>query len=124
MPNPPRGLPSRDPDAVTLHRITRDDPPTDRDFTSKAALGLLDPDADAETRRLESGLSMYRTLAQARRKARAFPFLGRFVATVRIPTGQSFVTERTTASAGHFTVWGNPQALLAYVVAVDPVAKY
>jgi len=66
---------------------------------------------------------MYRTAAQARRKARAFRFLGGFIATVQIPSDGSFIVERTTSSAGHHTVWGDPRALLACVVAIDPVER-
>jgi hypothetical protein len=78
---------------VTLYRIVRTDPPTVLDFTPKAALGLVDSEADVETQRLEAGLSMYRTLAQARRKARAFPFLGGFIATVQLPSDAPFQIE-------------------------------
>ena len=84
-----------------LHRIVRTNPPTERDFTSKLALGLVDPEADDETRRLESGLSMYRTLAQARKKARAFRFLGPYVAVVDVGASARIAVERTTSSAQH-----------------------
>lgn len=108
---------------LELYRIVRTDPPTLLDMTSKAALGLIDPAADDETRRLESGLSMYRTLAQAqaRRKARAFRFLGSFIATVDLTGVESVVIERTTSSSGHFMVWGEPTVILRCVVAVDRV---
>lgn len=106
---------------LELYRIVRTDPPTLLYMTSKAALGLIDPAADDETRRLESGLSMYRTLAQARRKARAFRFLGSFIATVDLTGVESVVIERTTSSSGHFTVWGEPTVILRCVVAVDRV---
>ena len=102
-----------------LYRIVRTNPPTLRDVTSKAALGLVDPAADAETKRLESGLSMYRTLAQARRKARAFPFLGRYIAVVDLTGVESVVVECTTSSSGHYTVWGEPEVILACVMAVE-----
>jgi hypothetical protein len=108
---------------VTLHRIVRSDPATRQDFVSKGEMGLIDPRADAETRRLESGLSMYRTAAQARRKARALPFLGGFIAAVRVPMAGAFIVERTTSSAGHHTVWGDAEALLECVVTIEPVAR-
>ena len=104
-----------------LYRIVRTDPPTELDVTSKAALGLVDPDADAETKRLESGLSMYRTLAQARRKARSFRFLGGYIATIDLSLADSIVIERTTSSSGHYTVWGEPLIILRCIVAVEPV---
>jgi len=64
---------------------------------------------------------MYRTATQARRKARAFPFLGGFVAAVDIPTNGRFVIERTTSSAGHHTVWGDPRELRDCVVMIEPI---
>jgi hypothetical protein len=106
---------------VVLHRIVRSSPPTLADFTSKAALGLVNPRADSETQRLESGVSMYRTLTQARKKARAFPFLGGYVATVALPFSSEIAVERMLQSSGHHTVWGEPEFLLACVVATDPV---
>lgn len=105
----------------TLHRIVRTNPPTERDFTSKVALGLVDPEADDETKRLESGLSMYRTLAQARMKARAFSFLGAYVAVVDVGATAFIAVERTTSSAGHYTVWAAAGELLSAVVTVEPV---
>ncbi len=108
---------------LILHRIVRHVPPTALDFTSKAALGLVHPLADAETRRLESGLSMYRTASQARKKARAFPLLGGYIATVHLPFSDMLAVERTTTSAGHHTVWGDPDVLLDCVVATEPVAR-
>jgi hypothetical protein len=117
-PSRTQALPIR---PFVLYRIVRTDPPTLLDVTSKAALGLVDPDADDETKRLESGLSMYRTLAQARRKARSFRFLGSFIATMDFTGVDSVVIERTTSSSGHYTVWGEAALILRCVVAVEPV---
>jgi hypothetical protein len=107
---------------LLLYRIVKSNPPTLLDFTSKLALGLVDADADPETKRLESGLSMYRTASQARKKARAFPFLGRYIAAVRVEASAGLRFERTTDSRGHHTVWGSPEAILGRVVTVEPVA--
>ena len=105
----------------TLHRIVRSDPPSIRDVTSKLELGFVDATADMETRRLESGLSTYRTLAQARRKARAFRFLGSYIAVIDVARAEAIQIERTTNSAGHYTLWGEPRLILDLVVAVMPV---
>jgi hypothetical protein len=66
---------------------------------------------------------MYRTLAQARRKARAFPFLGAYIAAIDLTNVESVVVERTTSSSGHYTVWGEPAVILRWVVAVEPVEE-
>jgi hypothetical protein len=109
--------------ARVLYRIVKSNPPRLLDFRSKLDLALADADADQQTQCLESGLSMYRTLAQARRKARAFPYLGGYIASVRIPADSSLRVERTTNSSGHHTVWGEPAAILACVVAVEAVSE-
>jgi hypothetical protein len=64
---------------------------------------------------------MYRTLPQARKEAKAFPFLGSYVATVEVPFTSENVVERMLQSAGHHTVRAAPSLLLACVVAVEPV---
>ena len=64
---------------------------------------------------------MYQTEAQARRKARGLPMLGRFIAEVEVPETEAMRVERTTTSAGHHTVWGDPDGLLAAVRRVSPV---
>lgn len=105
----------------TCYRIVRGDPPTVEDFRSAAMRGRVPPDAAAEERRLLAGVSVYRTEAQARRKARQYPALGAFVAELALPPG--IAVERTTPSPGHHTLWASPEALLACVVRVVPVAR-
>lgn len=92
----------------TFYRLVESNPPSARDFTSKAALGVPPPRDDAGTRRLWSGISMYSTAAQAKRTARRRPRLGGFVATVTMPTDGSMIWERTLSTDGHHTVWGEP----------------
>jgi hypothetical protein len=58
------------------------------------------------------------TVAQARRKARVSPQLGRFIATLDIDTPDRLVFERTTSGPGHWTIWGRPEDLLKAVVSV------
>lgn len=102
-----------------LHRIVRTDPPTRDDFLSNEAKGNPPPD-DPARRAVWGRLSVYSTEAQARRKRRASPVLGRFVAVLRVPTDGSVRVERTLGGDGHHTVWGAPDKLLALVVAVVP----
>jgi hypothetical protein len=70
---------------------------------------------------LWEGLSVYRTLAQSRRKARGVPFLGQHVAILDVPDDGPIRYERTTRSSGHFTLWGDAEAIAACIVAVVPV---
>jgi hypothetical protein len=107
---------------VRLHRIVRTDPPTVDDFTSDVARGRPPRSAEPEAVRLASGLSVFATLAQARAKARQYPFLGAYVAVIELQEGGAVRWERTLPrSRGHHTVWDDPAELLDAVVAVVPV---
>jgi hypothetical protein len=105
---------------ATFYRIVRANPATLADFLSAEALGKPPPDLAPETLRLHSGLSVYATIAQARRKGRASPILGSYVAQLDIPEDGPITWERTRPSSGHHTLWGDSAYLLARVVAVEP----
>lgn len=101
--------------ARTYSRIVKSDPPPLQDFLSDQARGRPVPN-HPELRRLHNGLSAYATLAQARRKAEAFPILGRYIAAIRIPEGAAVTIERTLGgSRGHHTVRGDAGTLLGCV---------
>ena len=101
-----------------LHRIVKTDPPTISDFLSNAAQGH-DMPADPAKQTVWDALSAYSTLAQARRKRRTSPILGRYIAVLRVPIDGPVTFERTFGE-GHFTVRGNPEMLLRMVVSVVP----
>jgi hypothetical protein len=72
--------------------------------------------------KLHSGLSVFRTQGQARRKAQDFPMLGRFVADLHIPDDAQLEAQRTIPrSPGHHTLWATAHVLLDCVVTVEPV---
>jgi hypothetical protein len=47
-----------------------------------------------------------------------FPYLGLFIAELRVPMNGPITWERTTRSFGHYTFWGDPDTLLACVTDV------
>jgi hypothetical protein len=100
-----------------FYRIVRTNPPRLIDFTSNAARGRPEP-PDPEEAALWDGLSVYSTLAWARRKQRASPVLGSFIAVVRVPLDGSVSIERTRGG-GHYTLRGNAAQLLGSVIAVE-----
>jgi hypothetical protein len=108
--------------ARTFYRIVKSDPPTEAEFLSDRARGRPLP-ADPALRRLHDGLSVYASLVQARRKAKAFPLLGGLIAVVRLPDGSPVAYERTLQSSGHHTLWGEAATLLGYVEAVVGVEE-
>lgn len=104
-----------------LYRIALTNPPTLADFTSFAALGRRLRRADPNVDRLWDGVSMYDTEERARQKAKQLPYLGNHLARVVISAGTAFRVQRTLASPGHYTVWGDPASLLGCVTGVVPV---
>jgi hypothetical protein len=104
----------------TLYRIVKTDPPTLEDFRSDEARGKPFVHADPARRRLWSGLSFHGTAAQARRTGRRYRTHGAYIAAVAIEEGAPVRIERTLGP-GHYTVWGEPAALLARCSAVTPV---
>jgi hypothetical protein len=97
--------------------------PTRNDFLSYVELGLPLMDGSPETRRLAEGISVNATLTQARNRARAIPSLRdrHFVAEFSIPDDAPITSERTGRVRGHYTLWGDPDLLFRYVIAVFPV---
>ena len=93
------------------------------DMLSKEARGEPLRDDTPENRRLWQGISVYAAEAQARRKGRASPRLGRYIARIEIPDDSSVIFERTTTSSGHHTLWGDPQVILSYVTEVMAVGS-
>lgn len=108
---------------MIFYRIVLTDPPSVRDFLSYEAQGLTPRTTDPESLRLWGGISVYATEAQARRQALAYPFLGHYLARLDVPDVGPIRFERTTRSRGHYTLWGEPAALLGTVVATIRAAR-
>ncbi len=102
-----------------FYRLVHRNPPSIVDFTSNLALGKRLP-ADPEHAALWDGLSVQSTLAQSRRRGRASPGLGQYVAVLRVPMDGSVRFARTLNADGHHTIWGDPEALRAIIVSVEP----
>jgi hypothetical protein len=107
-------------DRLILFRVVGSNPPTLDDFMSSAARGRPLPATSGEVMRLSTGVSMWATIAQARRNARRFSRLGRFIAAVEIEESATMVVERILGR-GHYTVWAEPSALLASVRSIEEV---
>ncbi len=110
-----------EPSGRSYFRIVRTDPPTADDFVAISQAGHRLVPLDQSTDGLMNGISVYSTLAQARRKGRASPGLGTFVAEVNIPDDADARIERTLGP-GHHTVWADARDLLGWVVSIVPVA--
>jgi hypothetical protein len=107
----------------TVYRITWTDPPSLRDFQSNAEKGIELNSTSTEAARLHDGISVFRTLSQARKTARRrAPWRGRgFIAQIDIPSNSAVRIERTLKSAGHYTLWADAESMLSWVASVEPV---
>jgi hypothetical protein len=111
----------RDPISIrTFYRIVLTDPPTIDDVTPKPAPSRIGrPDYE----RLKTGISVFRTVTQARRTAMDRPpWLGRgYIAAIELPHDAACTIERTTSSRGHYTLWADPHDILSWMIMVEPV---
>lgn len=105
----------------SFYRLTVENPPMLEDFLSEAALGIA-RSANPELGRLWDGISVWSTLNQAQNKAKVLRNK-HFIAELRIEENGPIHFERTTSSAGHHTLWGDPQSLVDSVVSVVPVPQ-
>lgn len=110
---------------TTCYRIVWTNPPTSGDFESHAARGDIARFPSAEAQRLATGISVFRTLTQAQRTARKRPpWLGRgYIVRLLIPYGATARIERTTKSAGHYTLWADPDSIMSWVAEIVPVSQ-
>jgi hypothetical protein len=107
---------------TSYYRIVRTDPPTASDFLSDKARRVPPRNDEPLTLHVWDGISVYWTFAQARRKARDYPFLGGFIAEVRVDIDVPPLRVEKTFGRGHYTLWGAPSVLLRSVVSVTPVS--
>ena len=104
-----------------FYRATKQAEARRADFLSRMAQGRATATSDAEVRRLEDGVSVYDDLEHLRGKARAIRGLGRWIATLDIPDDAGIPIEKTLDDPHHFTLWGEPDELLRFVVLVQRV---
>src|SRR6185295_4915198 len=114
VPDPPPGH-------VALFRIVASNPPSDEDMLSQLALGHTMQFVNAKALRLWDGVSVYRTLEQARLVARRRPGLGGFLAELHVPIDGSVRIELDNGRNGHSTIWGEPRLLRRLIVSIEPV---
>lgn len=100
-------------DGQLLYRIVLREIPTAYDFLSMR--DRRDPQRRGEDWLLYVGLSMFADRGQAEQVRDRFK-AGQHVVEVPLLAGRGFMLARTRRTAGHYTVWGRPEELLAVVL--------
>jgi hypothetical protein len=93
-----------------LHRITVREAPSVHDFLSNR--DKHDPQMPGEYWFIYVGLSMFETSTQAEAIRDRFR-QGQHVAAVPLYEDHGLMLARTRRTPGHYTVWGDPEVLLA-----------
>lgn len=104
-----------------FHRTVQGENPTRRDFMSNREKGKPPRKGEIADPTLHGGISVMDTLEKALQRAKDFPMHGDYIAEVTIPEGSLIVARRTTRTEGHYTLFGNADAILACVTRVIQV---
>ncbi len=108
--------------ARIVYRIVLENPPSDRDLKSYQELGISIERNDPDALRMASGLSVYATLAYARRAAKRFPWKGKcFIAEIALSDSDEAVVEQTGSNPRHYTLWCNEQIIRVAITRIVPV---
>lgn len=105
-----------------FYRTVKHNPPVREDFLSDKDMGKAMPRKPGYVR-LWEGLSVFETSEQARAKAIAFPAQGAFIAALAIPDDGRITYGRTGGTAGHHTLWGDPDEMVRCVASVHLVHR-
>jgi hypothetical protein len=105
---------------ITLYHVVKSPRPTEDDFKSQKDRGI--PLRDPRFRREYEGVSCCDTAATAKQLAETFKLLGQYIAQIDIPDA-SALTYEPTLWPGHWTIWGDGQEMLRYVVRVLHVTE-
>lgn len=109
-------------DIRVLYRIVSHNPPTTDDMRSYHELGIPLRSTTPEAQRRARGISLYNTLAQARKLGIGPPWHGSgYIAELQIPDDAQVTIERTGRQRGHYTLWGSPDDILEYITHVVPI---
>ncbi len=89
---------------VTSPELTRDD------FLTSEEAGVPMPQSE-EGQRIWRGRSVFATETQARNQASHYPYLGQWLARIDLPENSGILSERTTRTRGHYTLFGSTDAV-------------
>jgi hypothetical protein len=102
-----------------FYRIVGTNPPGEIDFSSNKAKGLPPRGPELVDPELHDDISVWDSREGAVRTVRRYPKIGAFIAELVIPDDAT-VRFRQTGDPGHYSIWAEPQDLLALVTGVSP----
>ena len=107
-----------------VYRIVTNDPPTEDDLKTYVELGRELKSADPQRERMITGLSVYSTLAYARRVAKRFPWKGDcFIAEILLEDRPDIIVEQTGSNPQHFTLWCSQEEIRSSIVRIVRLKK-
>jgi len=107
-----------------VYRIVEENPPNEHDLKSYLELGVDIQRRDPDALRMASGLSVYKTLAYARRIAKRFPWKGNcFIAEIDLPDRDDIIVEQSGTSARHYTLWGDEEVIRSSIARIFPARE-
>ena len=99
----------------TFYRVVGVNPPERQHFTSNKARGKPPRGPERDDPELWEGLSVYNNEEAARIQAKRIPSLGSYLARLAIPTDSPISYKQTLTNPAHYTIWGDPEELLAII---------
>ena len=109
----------------TVYRIVVDDPVSERDLMTYEELGLVTHVTDPDARRMRTGLSVFVSLAHARKKAKGLPWKGKCrIAEIVLPDATEFTLEQTgRQSSRHYTLWCDREVVRGSIARIHQVIE-
>ena len=101
-------------------RIVKTDPPTLLDFTSNQARGVQPRGSELKQPEIQSGLSVHDNARTVVERAMKMRKIGSYIAALHVPVDGTARIDKTLGE-GHYTLWGEPETLLASILSVVPV---
>lgn len=107
-----------------VYRIVKTNPPTAVDYLTYEQLGRPVDINDEEARRMSRGLSVYLSLAVARKRGKGLPWKGNaFIAEYVLPDDDRIIVEQTGSRGSHYTVWYEAWMLQEALSRVVPIKE-
>lgn len=98
-----------------FYRVTKTNPPTDKDYVTRyERLGEPPEDISEELRESYKAHTAFDTVEGARDQARQVPGIGKYIFRYDIPEDAKLIWKQTLGP-GHYDIWGDKEELKRYL---------